>query len=197
MDSSLFLGPSTYLPRTTRTQICLCKLISASALAHSPSNSRLTRWWGWTAYPLPGDTRCGITCGHALALGSSRLCSLLPFFLFLTVTPTDFVSSSWWRPLQTRMEKRFGVWMGMEGTFYHSLGFELLHFSFCLFRATPSMYGNSQARGQIRAAAAGLHHSHSNSGSRLHPPAQGNAGYLTHWTRPGIEPASSQRQLGS
>uniref|UniRef100_A0A8D2BNR0 Heparan-alpha-glucosaminide N-acetyltransferase n=1 Tax=Sus scrofa TaxID=9823 RepID=A0A8D2BNR0_PIG len=34
-----------------------------------------------------------------------------------------------------------------------------------LFRATPATYGSSQARGQIRAAAAGLHHSHSNTGS--------------------------------
>ena len=30
---------------------------------------------------------------------------------------------------------------------------------FCLFRATPMAYGSSQARGRIRAAAAGLHHS--------------------------------------
>ena len=32
---------------------------------------------------------------------------------------------------------------------------------------TPAAYGSSQARGQIRAAAAGLHHSHSNTGSKL------------------------------
>ena len=30
-------------------------------------------------------------------------------------------------------------------------------------------YGSSQARGRIRAVAAALHHSHSNSGSELHP----------------------------
>ena len=47
----------------------------------------------------------------------------------------------------------------------------------------PSVYGltcsiwSSQARGQIRAAAAGLHRSHSNTRS------------LTHWLRPGIKPA--------
>jgi len=43
---------------------------------------------------------------------------------------------------------------------------------FCLlFRATPMAYGSSQVRGQIGAAAAGLHHSHSNEGSepRLRP----------------------------
>ena len=37
-----------------------------------------------------------------------------------------------------------------------------------LFRATPVPYGGSQARGQIGATAAGLHHSHSNAESELH-----------------------------
>ena len=36
-----------------------------------------------------------------------------------------------------------------------------------LFRATPATYGSSQARGPVRAVAAGLHHSHSNAGSAL------------------------------
>ena len=36
---------------------------------------------------------------------------------------------------------------------------------FLLFRATTMAYGSSQARGRIRAAAAGLHHSHSNARS--------------------------------
>jgi len=34
------------------------------------------------------------------------------------------------------------------------------------FRATPAAYGGSQARGPIRATAASLHHSHSNTGSK-------------------------------
>ena len=37
----------------------------------------------------------------------------------------------------------------------------------CVFRAAPKAYGISQARGRIGAAAAGLHHSHSSSGSEL------------------------------
>ena len=41
-------------------------------------------------------------------------------------------------------------------------------FFFLFFRATPAAYGGSQARGQIRAAATGLHHSHSHAGSELH-----------------------------
>ena len=52
-------------------------------------------------------------------------------------------------------------------------------FLFCLFRAAPVSYGGSQARVLIGAIAAGLYHSHSNAGS------------LTHWMRPGVEPASS------
>ena len=41
--------------------------------------------------------------------------------------------------------------------------FFLFIFFFLLFafRAVPAAYGSSQARGQIGAAAAGLHHSHS------------------------------------
>ena len=43
---------------------------------------------------------------------------------------------------------------------------------FCFFRATPVAYGGSRARGQIGAAPAGLHHSHSNLGSEsCLPPA--------------------------
>ena len=39
---------------------------------------------------------------------------------------------------------------------------------FVHFRAALATYRSSQTRGQIRATAAGLHHSHSNSGSELH-----------------------------
>ena len=35
-----------------------------------------------------------------------------------------------------------------------------------LFRAIPAVYGDSQARGRIWATAAGLHHNHSNAGSK-------------------------------
>ena len=42
-------------------------------------------------------------------------------------------------------------------------------FVFCLFRAAPVAYGASQAGGWIKAAAAGLHHSHSNVGSEVCP----------------------------
>ena len=40
-------------------------------------------------------------------------------------------------------------------------------FIYLLFRAATAAYENSQARGRIRAAAAGLHHRHSHAGSKL------------------------------
>ena len=53
--------------------------------------------------------------------------------------------------------------------------------SFCLLRATLAAYGGSQARGLIRAVAAGLHQSHSNARPepRLRPTSR-NARSLTH-----------------
>ena len=56
----------------------------------------------------------------------------------------------------------------------------------CLFRTTPVAYGSSQARDQIGAAAAGLHHSHSNAGSEscLRPTtAHGNTRSLTQMSK--------------
>ena len=56
-------------------------------------------------------------------------------------------------------------------------------------KAAPVSYTSSQARGRIRAAAAILHHSHSNPAT--YTTAHGSTGSLTHWARPGIEPAAS------
>ena len=57
-------------------------------------------------------------------------------------------------------------------------------FVFCPFRAAPTAYVGSQARGPMVAIAGSLRHSH------------GNAGSLTHWARPGIEPATSWFLVG-
>ena len=72
---------------------------------------------------------------------------------------------------------------------------------FFLFRAAPVAYERSQARGQIRATAASLCHSHSNGGLELclWPTLQlthGNAGSLTNGVRLGIEPTSSWILVG-
>ena len=44
---------------------------------------------------------------------------------------------------------------------------EIFFFTFLLFRATPAAYGHPQAKGPIRATAAGLCQSHSNARSEL------------------------------
>ena len=41
-------------------------------------------------------------------------------------------------------------------------------FFFLLFKAVPTSYGGSQARGPVGPVAAGLHHSHSNAGPLTH-----------------------------
>ena len=51
------------------------------------------------------------------------------------------------------------------GCFLFVCLFVFVFFVFCFFRAAPAAYGGSQARGLIRAVAAGLRHSHSNVGS--------------------------------
>ena len=52
---------------------------------------------------------------------------------------------------------------------FHNLFFFFLSFlSFVFFRAAPMAYGGSLASGPIGATAAGLHHSHSDTGSKLH-----------------------------
>ena len=67
-------------------------------------------------------------------------------------------------------------------------------FCFCIFRAAPVAYGDSQARGLIQAVAARLRHSHSNAGSKPYTTAHSDAGSLTH--RPGMEPETSWFLVG-
>ena len=49
-----------------------------------------------------------------------------------------------------------------------SFYFFLKFIYFCLFRATPMTYGDSQAGGRIGAGAPSLHQSHSDAGSEPH-----------------------------
>ena len=68
---------------------------------------------------------------------------------------------------------------------------------FFLFTAAPVAYGISQAMDRIKAAGAGLHHSHSNTASEPHLwpiPQLDSTRSLIHWERPGMKPASSKRQ---
>ena len=86
----------------------------------------------------------------------------------------------------------------------NSAVFQFLHiltssfFFFCLFRATPAACGSPQAQGRMGTVAAGLHHSHSNMGSKsvTYTAAHNNARSLIHCVRPGIEPPSSWILVG-
>ena len=73
-------------------------------------------------------------------------------------------------------------------------------FSFCcLFRATPMVYGSSQASGLMRAPPAAysqLQQLWIRALSATYTTAHGNARSLTHWGRLGIEPASSRIVVG-
>ena len=65
-------------------------------------------------------------------------------------------------------------------------------FFFCLFRATPTACGGSQARGRIPGQPTPQPQQHQiPAASVTYTTAHGNAGSLTHWARPGIKPASS------
>ena len=70
---------------------------------------------------------------------------------------------------------------------YNSIFIFCMIISFGLFRATLTAYGGSQARGQVGAVAASVHHSHGNTShirsepmSATNTTAHGNAGSLTN-----------------
>ena len=79
--------------------------------------------------------------------------------------------------------------------FFHSFFGKIFIFYFYFFNGSPLAYRSSQARGRIRAAAAGLRHSHSLTGSKVYLQLTrqhcGNARSLTQRARQGIEPMSS------
>ena len=81
-----------------------------------------------------------------------------------------------------------------EVSIFFRMYFCILTFFF-LFRDIPVAYGSSQARGRIRAAAAGPTPQTQQLGiwaaSMAYTIACGNARSLTHWAGPGIEPTSS------
>ena len=80
----------------------------------------------------------------------------------------------------------------------HFTAFIIFLLLFCLFRAAPTAYGGSQARDPIGATAAGLQPQQRQSPavSVTSTTAHSNSGSLTHWSRPGIEPAASWFLVG-
>ena len=103
----------------------------------------------------------------------------LIFILLLFLSVPKAFRSSWARDwTQTRaVSSNPSLSSGSTGSISHWAREHLtLHsfFFFLLFRAAPTTYASSQARGWIGATAADLHHSHSNAGSepRLRPTPQ-------------------------
>ena len=104
---------------------------------------------------------------------------------FLAQSWESFDETEWWCYLRIPQAHPSN-----ESTSSHHLQAEdivwlLINCSFfCLFRAAPTAYGGSQARGPIGAVAAGLHHSYSNVESEpvsvIYTTAHGNDGSLTH-----------------
>ena len=81
----------------------------------------------------------------------------------------------------------------------YSARFTLNFYFISHFGATPMTYESSQVRARIGAIAAGLCHSHSNTGSEpylTYTTAHGNARSLTHWAGPGIKPPASWILVG-
>ena len=72
-----------------------------------------------------------------------------------------------WKKQITKSDK---IWSMMEFPVEKSMiqneTMQVGGFSCCLFRAAPAAYRGSQARGQIGAVGAGLHHSHNDMGSK-------------------------------
>ena len=79
------------------------------------------------------------------------------------------ISGGEWRCEPTHMSSVCFYPLGIVSLF---LFFFLFFFFFLLFRAEPAAYGSSQARAQIGAVAAGLHHSHARSEPCLQPMLQ-------------------------
>ena len=95
----------------------------------------------------------------------------------LRASPTPWRAGPWWEAREWKRE--VGPWKAAKTRHGRSQAhserearsIKLVFwggFVFCLFRATPSAYGSSQARDGIRAAAGSLHHSHSNARSEPH-----------------------------
>ena len=69
--------------------------------------------------------------------------------------------------------------------------FYFIFLSFCLFRAIPTAYGGSHARGLISCSLRPTPQPHQcriQAASATYTTAHVNAGSLTHWVWPGIEP---------
>ena len=82
--------------------------------------------------------------------------------------PPAFTEHNFCWDLETVSWGPFTVPRGLTVAVPGQPSLSLFFFFFLLFKATPTAYGDSQARGRIRATAASLCHSHGNAGSLTH-----------------------------
>ena len=107
------------------------------------------------------------------------------------IAKTQWTNTFFFPPVPLRYNWHITLW-----TFkVHNMFF--CYVLFCLlFRVAPAAYGSCQGESWIEATAAGLRHSHGNTGSVTYTMAHSNTGSLTHWAKPGIKPSSSWILVG-
>ena len=95
----------------------------------------------------------------------------------------------------------WNLWSESTQLLYFASICKYYFFFWSFLRAVPGAYGSSQrAKGQIKAAAASLSHSRSNTKPKLPlwhtPQLEATPDPLTHWAMPGIKPTSSWILVG-
>ena len=106
-----------------------------------------------------------------------KLSSMSPLSFTTTWIPllTTFQCHRLHIPTSVSILRRFPLtdmsppWMLKCPLYSNPGGFFFFFLSLSLFKAAPAAHRSSPARGRVRATAAGLHHSHSNARSELHP----------------------------
>ena len=126
----------------------------------------------WPSY-LGLIVSCKITEGFRKCWRIMSALSLHSFIIQQVCTTVDHYQEPRLVVLEVQRYKMYGAWhhikevgilaVDTDNNNYNAISFYV--FILC-FRATPAAYGSSQARGWIRATSAGLHHTHSNTGSK-------------------------------
>ena len=120
-----------------------------------------------------------MVCGSSQARGLNRSCSYWPMPVTTIWDPSRICylhHSSWQRWILNPLSKARDwthVLMDTSWIHYHwtTMGTpnrKFFFLTFCFLGPYPRHIESSQARSRIRAAAAGLYHSHNNVGSKLH-----------------------------
>ena len=131
-------------------------------------------WWGWVASNRVYDLLCFLlrlqfffdsnfvfNCTPCIFFSKSPYCLHIKSFrdIFVLIIYFPQIYKSIFIPIPSSFPSHYlagvRIWIWMQHYFF-------------LFRITPSIYGSTQARGRIRAAAADLRHSCSHAGSKPH-----------------------------